>query len=230
MGKRKTKSSPAATVLEVELPATGGSVAVRGGDLTVLGGTTTLRWGSTSSDVVSVSPGSGVNSVSGVVVSSTANTWGVPRVMDIYFECTLFSGLYATLRLRQGEGASSGGEGGGGEVPGEDIDSDFYWVSLQDPTLLFDGETPEEHTFDGVSPTDIFVQCRGAVLVHTHWHVDGASGSGTLTVVSTSPLESTDKVVLGLGFALSTSALGSYTVPSGSQIGRSFRPIGLSIA
>ena len=219
MVKRRSKS---ATVVEVELPATGGSVAVRGGDIAVLGGTTTLRWGSTSSDVVSVSPGSGVNSVSGVVVSSTANTWGVPRVMDIYFECTLFSGLYATLRLRQGEGASSGGEEGGGEVPGEDIDSDFYWVSLQDPTLLFDGETPEEHTFDGVSPTDIFVQCRGAVLVHTHWHVDGASGSGTLTVVSTSPLESTDKVVLGLGFAVSTSALGSYTVPSGSQIGRSF--------
>lgn len=102
MGKRKTKSSPAATVLEVELPATGGSVAVRGGDFAVLGGTTTLQWGQSSSDVVSVSPGSGLSSQGSITITSTANTWGVARVMDIYFECTLYSGLYATLRLRQG--------------------------------------------------------------------------------------------------------------------------------
>lgn len=98
MAKRRSKS---ATVVEVALPASGGSVALRGGDIATLGGAVTLQWGKSTTDIVTVSPGSGLASTDGIVVTTTANTWGVSRVMDIYFECTLYSGLYATLRITQ---------------------------------------------------------------------------------------------------------------------------------
>lgn len=226
MGKRKRKNVSESEVLEVTLPASGGSVAIRGGAFATLGGTTTLQWGDSASDVVSVTPGSGLQSYSPVVITSTANTWGVPRVMDIYFECTLYSGLYATFRLSQGAGS------GGGVIPGpdpgpdpgppQDRDADFYWVSLSDVELLFDGEPPATHTFDGVSTTDVYVRCSGATLVHTHWHVDGATGESELTVVEKTPLEGTDEVALGLGFGLSKNAEGAYPTEGAGLFKRTF--------
>lgn len=120
MGKRRSKS---ATVMKVVLPAAGGSVALRGGDIATLGGAVTLQWGESTTDIVTVSPGSGLGSTDDIVVTTTANTWGVSRVMDIYFECTLYSGLYATFRLSQGAGSGGGVDPGPDPGPGSGSDS-----------------------------------------------------------------------------------------------------------
>lgn len=225
MGKRRSKS---ATVMKVVLPAAGGSVALRGGDIATLGGAVTLQWGESTTDIVTVSPGSGLGSTDDIVVTTTANTWGVSRVMDIYFECTLYSGLYATFRLSQGAGSGGGVDPGPDPgpdpdpTPPQDRDVDFYWVSLSDVELLFDGEPPATHTFDGVSTTDVYVRCSGAALVHTHYHVDGATGESELMVVEKTPLEGTDKVALGLGFALSENAKGAYPTVGAGMFARTF--------